>query len=86
VCGNDWRRGVVGDGGRDRAVAGHQMTMGTASTMTSIAETLGLTLPGAALNPGGRCKSFTPRYRLRPPHRRDGLGESETTRHRHAES
>jgi dihydroxy-acid dehydratase len=31
--------------------AGHCMTMGTASTMTSIAETLGFTLPGAASIP-----------------------------------
>src|SRR6476646_70992 len=31
--------------------AGHCMTMGTASTMTSIVETLGLTLPGAASIP-----------------------------------
>ncbi len=31
--------------------AGHCMTMGTASTMTSIAETLGLTLPGASSIP-----------------------------------
>jgi len=31
--------------------AGHCMTMGTASTMTSMAETLGLTLPGAASIP-----------------------------------
>src|SRR5439155_5544483 len=31
--------------------AGHCMTMGTASTMTSIAETIGLTLPGAASIP-----------------------------------
>src|SRR5690349_1242932 len=30
---------------------GHCMTMGTASTMTSVAETLGLTLPGAASIP-----------------------------------
>src|SRR3970282_894031 len=30
---------------------GHCMTMGTASTMTSAAETLGLTLPGAASIP-----------------------------------
>src|SRR5215813_14729699 len=30
---------------------GHCMTMGTASTMTSIAETLGMTLPGAASIP-----------------------------------
>jgi dihydroxy-acid dehydratase len=31
--------------------AGHCMTMGTASTMTSIAETLGMTLPGASSIP-----------------------------------
>ncbi len=31
--------------------AGHCMTMGTASTMTSVAETLGLSLPGAASIP-----------------------------------
>jgi dihydroxy-acid dehydratase len=31
--------------------AGHCMTMGTASTMTSLAETLGMTLPGAASIP-----------------------------------
>jgi dihydroxy-acid dehydratase len=31
--------------------AGHCMTMGTASTMTSLVETLGLTLPGAASIP-----------------------------------
>src|SRR5439155_2301582 len=30
---------------------GHCMTMGTASTMTAIAETLGLTLPGASSIP-----------------------------------
>ena len=33
------------------ASPGHCMTMGTASTMTSIAETMGLTLPGAASIP-----------------------------------
>ena len=31
--------------------AGHCMTMGTASTMTSVAESLGFTLPGAASIP-----------------------------------
>ena len=40
-------------GGRHRAVAGTCMTMGTASTMTSLAETLGLTLPGASSIPAG---------------------------------
>ena len=39
------------DRGRHRPLAGHCMTMGTASTMTSIAEALGLTLPGAASIP-----------------------------------
>ncbi len=33
---------------------GHCMTMGTASTMTSAAEVLGMTLPGAAVDPGRR--------------------------------
>ena len=45
---------LAGHGGRHRALAGHCMTMGTASTMTSIAEALGLTLPGAASIPARR--------------------------------
>jgi dihydroxy-acid dehydratase len=44
---NDWRE--VEDG--SARSYGHCMTMGTASTMTSVAETLGLTLPGAASIP-----------------------------------
>src|SRR5437763_2508980 len=45
---------------------GHCMTMGTASTMTSLAETLGLTLSGAASIPAvhashSRMASFTGR-------------------------
>jgi dihydroxy-acid dehydratase len=38
--------------------AGHCMTMGTASTMTSLAETLGLSLPGAR-----RSRRWTPTIR-----------------------
>jgi len=44
---NDWRE--VEDG--SARSYGHCMTMGTASTMTSVAEALGLTLPGAASIP-----------------------------------
>ena len=51
------RAGTIGEGewqeveeGIARSF-GHCMTMGTASTMTSVAETLGLTLPGAASIP-----------------------------------
>ena len=51
------RAGNLGDAEWDSLGAalarspGHCMTMGTASTMTSVAETLGLTLPGAASIP-----------------------------------
>ncbi|MDT8912162.1 L-arabinonate dehydratase [Amycolatopsis sp. PS_44_ISF1] len=51
------RAGLIGDaelGELERGLArspGHCMTMGTASTMTSAAEALGLTLPGAASIP-----------------------------------
>jgi dihydroxy-acid dehydratase len=54
---DDYRAGVIGDCeladlecGIARS-AGHCMTMGTASTMTSAAEALGMTLPGAASIP-----------------------------------
>ena len=54
---DDARAGLVGDcemadleGGIARS-PGHCMTMGTASTMTSAAEALGMTLPGAASIP-----------------------------------
>jgi hypothetical protein len=49
--GGDHRAGLAGDRERDRAVAGHCMRMGTASTMTSTAEALGVTLPGSASIP-----------------------------------
>src|SRR5437870_9413579 len=38
--------------------AGHCMTMGTASTMTAIAETLGLTLPGASSIPASDARHW----------------------------
>src|SRR5262249_48638024 len=54
---DDYRAGLIGDceladleGGIARS-PGHCMTMGTASTMTSSAEALGMTLPGAASIP-----------------------------------
>ena len=53
---------------------GHCMTMGTASTMTSTAEALGLTLPGRGIHPGGRFGSSPYGLRLRPAHRRACLG------------
>jgi dihydroxy-acid dehydratase len=54
---DDRRAGLIGDGELaelERGLArspGHCMTMGTASTMTSAAEALGMTLPGAASIP-----------------------------------
>jgi dihydroxy-acid dehydratase len=54
---DDYRAGLIGEcelteleGGIARS-PGHCMTMGTASTMTSAAEALGMTLPGAASIP-----------------------------------
>ncbi|MEU8269964.1 L-arabinonate dehydratase [Sphaerisporangium sp. NPDC049002] len=53
----DKQAGLVGDAemsGVEEGIArspGHCMTMGTASTMTSVAEVLGMTLPGAASIP-----------------------------------
>ena len=49
--GQHQRKRVARSRGRHRALAGHCMAMGTASTMTSVAEALGLTLPGAASIP-----------------------------------
>jgi len=47
ICGEQWTE-IENAIGRS---AGHCMTMGTASTMTSLAETLGFCLPGAASVP-----------------------------------
>jgi dihydroxyacid dehydratase/phosphogluconate dehydratase len=59
---------------------GHCMTMGTASTLTSVAEVLGFTLPGAASIPA--TDSMHPRMAAgeRPAHRRDGVGGPEAVR------
>jgi dihydroxy-acid dehydratase len=54
---DDYRAGLIGEcemAGLESGIArspGHCMTMGTASTMTSAAEALGMTLPGAASIP-----------------------------------
>ena len=64
--------------------AGHCMTMGTASTMTSLAETLGLTLPGAASIPAVDANHSRMAEVSRPPRGRNGLGRSQAARHPHA--
>ena len=50
------------------------MTMGTASTMTSAVDALGLTLPGASSIPAADSAHPAHGHRRRPPHRRDGVG------------
>ena len=64
---------------------GHCMTMGTASTMTAIAETLGMTLPGASSIPA----VHSDHSRMAAPwtaDRGDGLGGLKTERHSDADS
>ena len=61
--------------------AGTCMTMGTASTMTAIAEALGLTLPGASSIPAADAAPPAHGDGLRAAHRRDGLGRPEAVRH-----
>ena len=56
---------------------GHCMTMGTASTMTSAAEALGLTLPGAASIPAADSRHAAMATAHRQAHRRDGVGGPE---------
>ena len=51
---------------------GHCMTMGTASTMASMVEALGIGLPGNAALPGGRRPAQRAGAHGRPAHRRDG--------------
>ena len=77
---DDKRAGLIGDceladlaGGIARS-PGHCMTMGTASTMTSAAEALGMTLPGAASIPAVGLRALPDGHRDRPPDRGDGLG------------
>jgi dihydroxy-acid dehydratase len=61
---------------------GHCNTMGTASTMNSLAEALGMSLPGC----GALSRARADRLRDRCPHRRHGLGGFETVRHFDAKS
>ena len=53
------------------------MTMGTASTMTAIAESIGMTLAGRVLDSRRRRRPHPHGVRMRPPHRRDGVGGSD---------
>ena len=62
---------------------GHCMTMGTASTMTAIAEAMGLTLPGASSIPAADANHQRMSTAVRPPHRRDGLGGPDPRPDRH---
>ena len=55
-------------------------TMGTASTMTSIVDAMGLTLPGRVVDPGGRQRPSAHGLGLRRAHRRDDLGGSRSRR------
>jgi dihydroxy-acid dehydratase len=67
------RQGLVDvEGGIARSY-GTCMTMGTAATMMAIAETLGMTLPGASSIPAPT-PTTAHGDRMRPAHRRDGLG------------
>ncbi len=63
---------------------GHCMTMGTASTMTSAAEALGMTLPGAASIPAAELAPCRHGDAHRKTHRRHGVGGSETVGSDHA--
>ena len=56
------------------------MMMGTASTMTSVAEALGLTLPGAASIPAADSNHSRMASYTGPAHRRDGVGGLEAER------
>ena len=60
---------------------GHCNTMGTASTMNSIAEALGMSLPGCAAIPGALSRARPDRLRDRQARRRDGVGGPEAVRH-----
>ena len=59
---------------------GHCMTMGTASTMTSAAEALGMTLPGAASIPAADSRHAVMAVHDRQAHRRHGLGRPQALR------
>ena len=51
---------------------GYCNTMGTATTMNSLAEALGMQLPGSAAIPGALSRARPDRLRDRQAHRRDG--------------
>ena len=53
---------------------GHCNTMGTASTMNSLAEALGMSLPGCAAIPAPHKERAQIAYRDRQAHRRHGVG------------
>ena len=53
---------------------GHCNTMGTASTMNSLAEALGMSLPGCAAPPAPHKERAQHRLRHRQAHRRHGVG------------
>ena len=60
---------------------GHCNTMGTASTMNSLAEALGMSLPGCAAIPAPYRERGQIAYETGTAHRRNGLGGSEAVRH-----
>ena len=63
------------EGGISRS-AGHCTVMGTASTMTSLAEALGMTLPGCADHSRARFAASYDGRDERTPHRGDGAGKT----------
>ena len=65
--------GTAIEGGIARS-HGTCMTMGTASTMTAIAEAIGMTPARRLVDPGRRRQPRRAWRRVRPAHRRDGLG------------
>ena len=56
--------------------AGHCMTMGTASTMASMVEALGMALPDNAAIPAVDSRRQRARAAGRPAHRRDGAART----------
>ena len=60
---------------------GYCNTMGTASTMNSLAEALGMSLPGCAAIPAPYRERGADRLRDRQAHRRDGARGPEALRH-----
>ena len=77
---DDARAGLIGDcelADLESGIArspGHCMTMGTASTMTSAAEALGMTAARGRLDPGGGLGALPDGRGHRPADRADGLG------------